>query len=190
MDLTLIKTLLDSQNQAYRGALEVFMKQITDNVQRLESTVSDLRSSLEFTQKDLEDLKQEVKKQEKKNDQEVITTLQENLQASEMMIKELEDRTNYQEDYNRQNNLQITGVEEQAEGETWEQTAIIVNKLLEDKLQLPNIHLERAHRVGRRDDDHRSRPIIARFQRFGDREAVMRNVTKLHGTRIFINVLM
>ena len=38
------------------------MKQITDNVQRLESTVSDLRSSLEFTQKDLEDLKQEVKK--------------------------------------------------------------------------------------------------------------------------------
>ena len=80
-----------------------------------------------------------------------------------MMIKELENRANYQEDYNRWNNLQITGVEEQAEGETWEQTAIIVNKLLEDKLQLPNIHLERAHRVGRRDDVHRSRPIIARF---------------------------
>ena len=103
------------------------------------------------------------------------------------MIKELGDRANYQEDYNRRNNLQITGVEEQAEGETWEQTAIIVNKLLEDKLQLPNIQLERAHRVGKRDNDHRSRPIIARFQRFGDREAVMRNVTKLHGTRIFIN---
>ena len=38
------------------------MKQLTDNVERIESTVSDLRCILKFTQKDLEDLKQEVKK--------------------------------------------------------------------------------------------------------------------------------
>ena len=38
-----------------------------------------------------------------------------------------------------------------------------------------------------RQDDHRSHPIIAHFSRFGDREAVTRNVTKLRGTRIFIN---
>ena len=84
-----MKTLLDSQNQAYRGAMKVFMKQMTDNVQGLESTVSDLRSSLEFTQKDLEDLKQEVKNyKQKKNDEEVIRTLQENLQASAVRVRQ------------------------------------------------------------------------------------------------------
>ena len=54
------------------------------------------------------------------------------------------------------------------------------------KLELPNIELERAHRVGQR-FEHRFRPISVRFSRFCDREAVMRNVFKLRGTRIFIN---
>lgn len=61
MDTTVLKTLLDSQNQAYRGALEVFKKEIGDNVNSLQSTISELKRSLEFTQKDVDELKQEVK---------------------------------------------------------------------------------------------------------------------------------
>lgn len=57
-----------------------------------------------------------------------------------------------------------------------------VSKLLEEKFQLPNIEMKRAYRVGRHDG-----PIVARFARFGDREAVMRNVSKLRGTKIYIN---
>ncbi len=109
----------------------------------------------------------------------------EKIDKSEERCKELEDRANYQEDYNRRNNLQIVGVEEPSEGETWEQTAVKVSELLTNKLELPNIELERAHRVGQR-DAHRHRTIVARFTRYGDREAVMRNVTKLKGTRIYI----
>ena len=97
----------------------------------------------------------------------------------------MEERCNYNEDHSRRNNLRIVGGEEQHD-ETWEQTAIQVSKLLESKLELPNIHLERAHRVRRR-FDQRSRPIVARFSRYCDREAVMRNVRKLRGTRIYIN---
>ena len=164
------------------------MRQVNKNVKSLQSTMSELRSSLEFTQKDVEDMKQEAKqyKEEKKNDQEMINKLNEDLHASKKMIKELEEKMNYQEDYSRRNNLQLIGIEERQGGETWEQTAVQVTELLENKLQLLNIQLERAHRVGRQ-DDHRSHPIIARFSRFGDREAVTRNVTKLRGTRIFIN---
>ena len=40
--------------------------------------------------------------------------------------------------------------------------------------------------MGRCDNNH-NRPIIARFTRNVDREDVLRNVTKLRGTRIFIN---
>ena len=188
MDSAVLKTLLDSQNQAYRGAMEVFLKQVNENVSSLQSTVSELKMSLEYTQKEVDELKQEVKKyhEDKKHDHDVIKTLKEDLHASEKVIKELEDRANYQEDYSRRNNLQIIGLDERPGGETWEQTAVRVTQLIEEKLELPNTELERAHRVGRR-DDNRSRPIIARFAKFGDREAVMRNVTKLRGTKIFIN---
>lgn len=188
MDAAVLKTLLDSQNQAFQGAIEVFMKQVNENVRSLQSTIGELRTSLEFTQKDLEDMKQELKKhqEEKKNDQEIIKKLSEDLQSRKKIINELEERVNYQEDYSRRNNLQIIGLEERQGGETWEQTAVQVTKLLESKLQLPNIQLERAHRVGRQ-EDHGRRPIIARFSSFVDREAVMRNTTKLRGTRIYIN---
>ncbi len=62
----------------------------------------------------------------------------------------------------------------------------MVSELLTNKLELPNIELEHAHRVGQL-DAHRHRTIVVRFTRYGDREAVMRNVTKLKGTRIYIN---
>lgn len=185
---TAIKTMIDSQNQAYKGSLEAFMKQVSDNVKGLETVINDLKRSLEFTQKEVEDLKHEQKQhiQERKKDQERIYQLKEELQTCDKVIKELEGRANYQEDYSRRNNLQIIGIEERPQGETWEQTANIVGKLLQDKLQMPNIELERAHRVGRR-DNNLTRPIIARFTWYVDREAVLRNVTKLRGTRIFIN---
>ena len=40
--------------------------------------------------------------------------------------------------------------------------------------------------MGTRKDD-RHRPLVARFTKYCDREAVLRNASKLRGTRIFIN---
>ncbi|XP_050704468.1 uncharacterized protein LOC126989892 [Eriocheir sinensis] len=77
-------------------------------------------------------------------------------------------------------------MEERGATETWEQTAAAVTSLLEEKMQLPGLVLERAHRVGVRHDG-RPRPIVARFSRYCDREAVMRNSKKLRGTNIFVN---
>ena len=164
------------------------MGQINGKIQALESTVSDLTVSLEYTQKEVKDLETEVERleREKENSKEVINTLTKDIQATTKSTKDLEDRCNYQEDYNRRNNLQIIGLEELQGDETWEQTAKQVSKLLQDKLQLPDIHIERAHRTGQFNTS-RHRPIIARFQRYCDRDAVMRNASKLRGTRIFIN---
>lgn len=46
--------------------------------------------------------------------------------------------------------------------------------------------LERAHRVGPVSAS-RPRTVLARFERFGEREAVLRNARKLKETGIFIN---
>ncbi|KAK3892984.1 hypothetical protein Pcinc_003163 [Petrolisthes cinctipes] len=73
--------------------------------------------------------------------------MKEDLQASNKLVMELEERCNYLEDHSRRNNLQIVGLEERPEGETWEQTAVPVSKLLKNKLELPNLQMERAHRT-------------------------------------------
>lgn len=72
--------------------------------------------------------------------------------------------------------------------ETWEQTATAVKTLLEDKMQQrSDLVLERAHRVGLRREG-KPRPIVARFLRYADRDAVMRNGRKLKGTNILLIV--
>lgn len=92
---------------------------------------------------------------------------------------------NYQEDYSRRNNLRKSGVQERNE-EIWEQTVDTVKSLLQSKLQLPELNIELAHRLGLRQGET-PRTIVVRFACFSDREAVMRNARKLKGTPVFIN---
>ncbi|KAK3880639.1 hypothetical protein Pcinc_000309 [Petrolisthes cinctipes] len=154
MDVSVLKTLLASQEQAYRGALEVYIGQTNDKIKALQSTIKEVTQSLEFTQQEVDQLKQQVVKLEveKTENKEVANGMKEDLQASKKLVMELEE---------------IVGLEERPEGETWEQTAVLVSKLLEDKLELPNHQMERAHRVGLR-SNQLTRPIIARFVRFCD----------------------
>lgn len=182
-----MKSLLDVQDKAYKNALELFMNQVDKKFQAFQTTINEVTKSLEFTQSELDEEKFEVKQlhRARKEDQDLIRRLSDELQEKSVLIKDLEERYNYQEDYNRRNNLQIMGVEENQQ-ETWEQTALKVTELLDKKMQLPNMEIERAHRVGQRTET-RHRPIIARFTKFCDREAVLRNAAKLRGTRIFIH---
>lgn len=183
-----MKTLLESHERVYKSALDAVVKQMNERIMKLESTVADLTTSLQFSQREIDDLKSTIKQHEKeKQDTKVKMDQQADvINSSKVEIESLEDRCNYMEDYSRRNNIRITGVEEQSGNETWEQTAAKVLSLLDDKMQLPDLELERAHRVGLR-RDARPRTIVARFCRYSDREAVMRSARKLRGTNIYIN---
>ncbi len=115
-----------------------------------------------------------------------IDTLTHHTESLQQQIKSMEERINQQKDYSRRNNIRISGVAEPESGETLEQTAVMVSSLLADKLELPGVELERAHRVGQHRDD-RPRPIVTRFSRYCDREAAMRNTRKIRGTNINFN---
>lgn len=188
MDASLFKSMLESQERAFKTALDVVVKQMTDRMNQLESKASELTTSLEFSQREIDDLKSSKKECEKelKAANSKIENLLAQLDSNSGKIKQLQDKVNYQEDYSRRNNIRINGMEEQGSGETWEQTAAAVSSLLEQKMELPGIELERAHRVGIRRDG-KPRPIIARFSRYCEREAVMRNAKKLKGTNIYVN---
>lgn len=148
----MIKTLLESQERAYKSAMDTVVKQMNDRIMKLESTVSDLTTSLQFSQREIDDLKSTIKEHEKekqmikgKMDQQTSII---NLNKSE--IEGLGERCNYMENFSRRNNVRITGVEELSSDETWEQTAATLSSILDNKLQLPGLQLERAHRVGQR----------------------------------------
>lgn len=63
-------------------------------------------------------------------------------------IGDLTQRMNSQEHYSRRNNIRIMASMNLPNGETWKQTATQVLTLLQDKLQLPHMKIERAHRGG------------------------------------------
>ncbi|KAK3887048.1 hypothetical protein Pcinc_008813 [Petrolisthes cinctipes] len=164
MDTEAVKVLLEAQDRTFRTAIDLVVEQLKSRLQAAEGTVLDLTRSLEFSQQELKDLQSEVKvlKGSDKDHKDTIEVLK-------TRVVELEQRQNYQEDYNRRNNIRITGLKEQP-GETWEETAITVSKLLEDKLQLPSMKIERAHHTGPAVPS-RSRTVVARLEKFGDREA-------------------
>lgn len=181
MDLDAFKLLLESQDRAFRSAMDVVIEQLKGRIQITEGTITDLIKSLEYSQAEIVDLRNEVKVLKKTDSEKQVE-----IDCLKSKITEMQHRLNFQEDYSRRNNLRITGFHEQPGGETWEETSTNVTKLLEEKLQLPPMKLERAHRVGT-SNPTRPRTIVARFEKFGDREAVMRNARKLKGTGIFID---
>lgn len=176
MELEAVKLLLESQERAFRIALD----QMNIRIQTAEKKTEEVITSLEFSQEEISDLKREVAALRKQQDDRELV-----IHAQKQQIMELDMRSNRQEDFNRRNNLRLSGLHEQ--GETnWEQTCSRVAALLEDKLQLPGVEIEHARRVGPISST-RPRQIITTFTRYSDREAVLRNARKLKGTGVFVD---
>lgn len=60
MDLAMMKTLLEYKERAYQSALEVVVKQMNERIMKLETTDADLTTSLEFSQREIDDLNSKV----------------------------------------------------------------------------------------------------------------------------------
>ena len=136
---------------------------------QLGSTVNELKESIQFTDEDISDLKFANKK----------------LQQD---VCELQKQLLYMETYSRRENVKFVGLlEEQVDEDhngaraKLEDTRGIVYKFLEHRLKIPNarerIEFQRLHRFGK-PKNGTSRPITARFLRYGDKELVMDQARK------------
>ncbi len=65
MDSPTFKMMLESQKQAYKSALDMVVKQMYDQINKLGNKISDLSTSLEFTQREVDDLKSRAKEHDK-----------------------------------------------------------------------------------------------------------------------------
>lgn len=119
------------------------------------------------------------------NAQKDDTSRMEDNQILKSINKNVSQKLTDLEDRSRRNNIVISGIEE-SDSETWEATEKLVNDLLETKLDLKEVEIERAHRIGRKRTES-PRLIICKLLKYKDKERVLKNWSKLKGTNIFIN---
>ena len=102
--------------------------------------LAELKSSLQFTQKDVEDLKPVT---------EQMTKIGKELGEVQAQVDFHCDKMKYLENHSRRNNIRIDGIPEEPD-ETWEDTESKAKAALESKLNLSfKVEFERAHRTGK-----------------------------------------
>ena len=122
----------------------------------MNNKINDLQYSLEFTEKET---KQEILIIKEKHSVE-IGQLQEKM-------REMEDRS-------RRNNIRVEGVNE-SENENWQTTKEKFHDIIKNKLGVKNkdVVIERAHRVNRKGNNNKPRPIVAQLLNYEDKETIM-----------------
>ena len=144
-------------------------------IDNLIKEVRDLKASLEFTQSQVEELRQ-------LDCDDKFGKIQDDLENLSLKADDLENRS-------RRNNLCFDGIPEEPESqsESWRKSEKKVLKILNDKMELPgDIKIKRAHRVGTRRQAGNPRSIVVKFLSYKDRERVMKERRKLKGTRVFV----
>ncbi|XP_032232508.2 uncharacterized protein LOC116615018 [Nematostella vectensis] len=146
----------------------------------MESEMTEIKKSNEFTHETIKDLEQDMKKQGQ-------------MMALEQRMKELEAKS--KSDHaelldlrtrSMRNNLLFFEFFNIPEKNGENPHEVLVNTMIvEMKLQnVDAIELERVNRIGNRKTS--SRPLVAKFLRFQDRERVRKNAHALKGTNIGI----
>ena len=179
-----IRKIVSSCNSDTIMRLDRLSEEIQDNNERLEKLnkeTVDLKISLETSQEIFEKKFQKVNdnlsKQKQKHKEDINELWKDNDQLCER-LRDLEDRS-------RRDNLRIDGIAE-LENETWEQTEEILHNLVKEKLELENISVERAHRVGNKGKNDK-RTIVLKLASFKDKLKIISEARKLKGTNISIN---
>ena len=179
----LLKTQESTISAMFRAHMEATNKRIDDILVKM----NDIQHSLEFTQAEVQDLKEQPMSSTSQVPSESDPVKR--LEDLENDFADLQDKIDDLENRSRRNNLCFEGVPEQDGGEkTWEATEKRLREFVLPKLGVPeDIVIERAHRVGQRQRSQRPRMIIARFLNFKDKEKVLQARKRLAGTNIYIN---
>ncbi|KAK2171068.1 hypothetical protein NP493_1107g00001 [Ridgeia piscesae] len=143
--------MLDVQQKAFQACLQSFVeannKRVDKMVREHARYVADLRLSLQYTQRELDEMKMTIHSQS-----DGLSNTTRDVEQVTCAQREMEHGIDYVENQTRRNNLRIDGVAEIA-AENWADAEAIVRKSFTTALKLPEaqanaIRIERAHRTG------------------------------------------
>ena len=170
------------------NALCTTLSNIEENINRIDNDVKTLKSKSTELDKSFKTLEESVNFNE-----DDISDLKQRTKANEHDVMELQKQLLYMETYSRRENVKFLGIKEEEDAnqasvsqQAAENTREIVYKFMEEQLKIDQprkkIEFQRLHRLGK-PNAGKSRPIIARFLRYSDKELVMDQARKnLQGT--------
>ena len=154
-----------------------------DMLDALQQDLRELRTSLEYSQKQIDDLSKEnafLKGEVEKAQQSAASITLDNKKMNETLL-DMQCRS-------MRDNLIFSGIEEGNGTDTPEETVrhFMTNNLKMSPEVVRDITFSRVHRLGR-PVDGKTRPIIARFEHYKQRELVKSRGNKLKGSSLWIN---
>ncbi|KAK8752904.1 hypothetical protein OTU49_008209, partial [Cherax quadricarinatus] len=186
MDCAAIKLLIDTQHEAYKNALELFVNQLTNKIDASQVQILELAKSLEYIQADVAELKSEVKQLVNSQVEDKPHTMkwQDRISSSKHAVDMEVTTLNHVTHHTLSGSLCIEGLGE-LEQETLDELTSKVCSLLQERLKMSEVALQQVHRVGQQ-GDHRPRPVLVTFCNYKDRDAVLRRSRILQDLKIYI----
>ena len=157
-------------------------KIVNDRLDVLSREIEDVKSSLEFTQNDMDDKVKIIEINAQKNKKE----LKEIRDIEPGYVQEIRKKVVDLEDRSRRQNLRVDGIKE-SDNESWEDCQKKVQEMFRTKLNLEEtIEIDRAHRSGKR-KDNRARTIVLKLKNYEDKTTILKKGNLLKDTGIYIN---
>lgn len=183
----MVRELLITQERLLKAHYQELFNLTNSKVDGLTKQIDELKISLEFTQKEVVDLKTNCTDAAELTRDTVDSNLKERIKSIEIELNSLKEKTVYMENQSRRNNIRIDGIPESS-GETWEDTEKIVKKTLTDQLDLSDeVKIERAHRVGRVKSPGLGRSIVCKLYDWKLKENIIQSARKIKPPGLFIN---
>ena len=166
----------DCPNKELKDAIDCLKKLVTDglaelhtdldklrydfkaDISEVKSSIRKLEDSMEFTQGEVDTLKEQVNEKSKKHATDV-ELLHQKVAELKLKLKEEVDRNSSLEQYTRTENLRFNKIPE-SEDENCK--AIVYDVIPSFGVNTTQIRFHAVHRIGKKTED-RCRPIIARF---------------------------
>ena len=156
------------------------LENISREIQTVTTEVRELRSSIEFSQKDIDEIKNRLDKLE--GNQLEFTSQAHEIETLKSDNLQLQERLEKLELYSRRDNLIITGLQETEDENPAEVVAEFFSTLVED-----TIPIMRCHRLGGKSSSGASpRPMIVRFTSYTDRMTIWGKRFNLKGRDVWL----
>ena len=197
--LATLREMLQMQERMFKSFFDSIVTNVNTRLDSLTHSVAELKAriasseketgvlenSLEFSLKDIDDLKPSLLKLQELDS--AIEEIQDDLDHQEEQMEYLENQS-------RRNNVRVDGIPEE-DNETREETEAKVKQVLKDELNLPSApDIERAHRVGKssrrpasaQNSASRPRTIVCRLRDWKERETILKCARRIKPDNIFV----
>ena len=175
--------------------IQITVKDVQASLQKLEGRIQKLECSQTTANRDIENLTESFKAAEKQQ-QKLAASLEDHREKTSLALtdlqkanddlqaklKEIEDKNLYLEAYSRRENIIFENILQATDKED---TESVLRAFLEMELGYKDantVEIQRVHRLGKKRDEEKPRPIIARFLRYKNCEEILSMGSRLRGS--------